>query len=174
MPLRFGRYTAHLLLPLLLTACGDNHALPDDTMTASDQRTAEHHTPPRPPTWRLLVSAIGLLLAVTFAAYTLWNLGSGGSASHGIQPFDRAAWLRHSDPDEDRNPRMSMVGDVKQRLLAGSHSRSDVIDLLGEPTWERGGALYYCVGWWETIDPHSLVVKFTGDDMVRAVVVHQH
>ncbi|APZ92131.1 hypothetical protein Fuma_01736 [Fuerstiella marisgermanici] len=80
--------------------------------------------------------------------------------------FDRDVWLAQYGSRAADNPRASMVQHLKWAHLRTGMTRSEVVQLLGEPDWEKQMNLFsYNVGMWSgfRMDYDSLDVHFLGD-----------
>lgn len=113
-----------------------------------------------------------LILAIGLAAIG-WYIWTDMNPRPGKIVFDRRAWLEHSGADEKNNPRYEMVHDVISILEERVMTRSEVIDLLGPPSTERMGRIYYHLGWWGSIDPRSLVIHFDSEGHIDSIKVDQ-
>ena len=90
--------------------------------------------------------------------------------------FDRDVWHAQAGSEDSDNPRASMVHHLKWRYLLPGTSRSTVIQVLGEPDWEKQADVYsYNVGMWSgfRIDYDSLDIHFRGDTVTHVRCV-QH
>ena len=93
------------------------------------------------------------------------------------RPFDRTTWhAMHGSWDAD-NPRGRMVKALRTQLLDSRPTQPQVLDLLGEPEFERrDDLLSYNLGMWSgfRIDYDSLDVHFGSDGRVQDAFVVQH
>jgi len=63
--------------------------------------------------------------------------------------FDRKIWLEFADDYVDDNPRASMIRDLQKEHLQVGMSRTEIIELLGEPeTKFENSDFSYIVGMW--------------------------
>ena len=60
--------------------------------------------------------------------------------------FDRQEWLAAGNGCGDDSPRQEMIGDLTDNQLRTRMTRSDVLALLGEPSYRDGDTVVYGVG----------------------------
>jgi len=91
------------------------------------------------------------------------------------RPFERAVWMAHTG-HEANNPRAAMVANLRAAYLLPGKSRAEVLALLGPPTHEDSGRLFYVLGAWSRLrlDDDYLYVHFDPQGRLTHVEVHQH
>ena len=70
-----------------------------------------------------------VFLRTIFMASTLLVMACGASSVD----FDKDKWASGTGNYSGKNPRLSMVGDIKHSVLDKGTPRSDVVELLGKP-----------------------------------------
>ena len=95
----------------------------------------------------------------------------GNSFGFGSSSFDQSVWLAWHNRFEPDNPRYGMVDDVRTRLLHDQPTRSEVLELLGNPDAGQGADyLSYNLGAsFAGVDFDVLVIYFGEDDRVIEV-----
>jgi len=86
-------------------------------------------------------------------------------------------WLSQANIDDSDNPRAQMAADLQHRHIKLGISRQRVIELLGEPDWEKQENVFkYNLGMWSgyRMDYDSLDVYFDSDGLATGTRVIQH
>lgn len=111
------------------------------------------------------VVVFGLVLG--FGAVQLLIFGVLFGDPFDDRDFDRDVWMAHSQDWRPDNPRGQMAQDLRDRLLRERPSRSQVIELLGPPRYQRPDRISYYLGSWGFgPDCDWLEIYFGEDDAV--------
>lgn len=97
------------------------------------------------------------------------------SASEGHEKFDRAKWAV-KDGDDFPN-REKMIHELLEQKLLQGKTKPEILKLLGEPTREDNGYLFYLIAQerigFFPLHTKTLVIKFRSDDIVEWVKIHK-
>ena len=143
--------------------------LPEPTSSANNMIVSNDtkNAAPRPNLARLAVRMLGFAAIIVGAA--AWYVGPGS--------FDRDAWAAHRGDDSSTNPRWDMRHELSWRYLRFGVDRAGVVDLLGEPDFEKTPSVYkYQLGMHSgfAVDEDSFDVVFDSFDQVIDTRVVQH
>lgn len=119
----------------------------------------------------VVLASVGVVVWYTHTLYPFLN------APFADRRFDRQLWLAQHESTDPDNPRGQMADDLRQRHLSPGMARERVLELLGEPDFEKTPAVFkYNLGAWSgfRIDYDSLDVHFDGTGRLTETRVVQH
>ena len=112
-----------------------------------------------------------MILALAFvfivALIAAFFLSSPSNPIFRLNKFDQNKWLEDTDAGKETNKldcqRGKMTQDLIDRVLTTKLSKTDVLNLLGEPTITSKNSLQYAIGWCGFNSDNSIYIEFNSE-----------
>ena len=110
---------------------------------------------------------LALLLAFVVALIAAFILSSPLNPIFSLNKFDQNKWLEDVNAGKENNnlecQRGKMTQDLIDRVLTTKLSKTDVLNLLGEPTITSKNSLQYTIGWCGFNSDNSIYIEFNSE-----------
>lgn len=126
----------------------------------------------------MLYFVLGILVIAIVVVATVWYLIVPDSGIFKKDEFNKKLWQEDVMANQIKNPRDCQRGRMAQHVIDAIRSsrltRSEVINMLGEPVNPGSYIFQYDIGWCGYIDPNTLNIEFTENGHVSEAYIINH